>query len=318
MAQIAAVRSNAEIDASELLGFLEFHTISDLRIHKDDLGAIFNKNGLDPKFMPQEIKPHDAYRRATAKATSTVSIDFNGKPSEARLMVREVKADNNMVIRHLVRELVDKKNEQLGYATVGKFILQKKSGMMDISWDSSFLSEYEYDVLLADIQALYNEWTQFHTKDTVNNIVRRVVNDMNHVSIMPNGRATFIPRNQRATLENLRGVIDDLKDYHTGANPSIMELIPMMDTSDQRDMVKRRAEMQLSEEANMLLADFADLLAKDTASVKTVQRYAKRVVDLQVRLGEYEDLIQNKMTVLSNQLQDAMKKITTTGEALQS
>lgn len=318
MAQIAAVRSNAEIDASELLGFLEFHTISDLRIHKDDLGAIFNKNGLDPKFMPQEIKPHDAYRRATAKATSTVGIDFNGKPSEARLMVREVKADNNMVIRHLVRELVDKKNEQLGYATVGKFILQKKSGMMDISWDSSFLSEYEYDVLLADIQALYNEWTQFHTKDTVNNIVRRVVNDMNHVSIMPNGRATFIPRNQRATLENLRGVIDDLKDYHTGANPSIMELIPMMDTSDQRDMVKRRAEMQLSEEANMLLADFADLLAKDTASVKTVQRYAKRVVDLQVRLGEYEDLIQNKMTVLSNQLQDAMKKITTTGEALQS
>lgn len=318
MAQVAAVRSNAEIDASELLGFLEFHSIGELRIHKDELGTIFNKNGLDPKFMPQEIKPHDAYRRATGKATSTVSIDFNGKPSEARLMVREVKADSNMVIRHLVRELVDKKNEQLGYATVGKFILQKKSGTMDISWDSSFLSEYEYDVLLADIQALYNEWTQFHTKDTVTNIVRRVVNDMNHVSIMPNGRATFIPRNQRATLENLRGVIDDLKDYHTGNTPSVMELIPMMDTSDQRDMVKRRAEMQLSEEANMLLADFADLLAKDTASVKTVQRYAKRVVDLQVRLGEYEDLIQNKMIVLSNQLQDAMKKITDTGRAMQS
>ncbi|WP_421021291.1 DUF6744 family protein, partial [Klebsiella pneumoniae] len=163
-----------------------------------------------------------------------------------------------------------------------------------------------------------NEWTQFHTKDTVTNIVRRVVNDMNHVSIMPNGRATFIPRNQRSTLENLRGVIEDLKSYHTGNSESIIELIPMMDTSDQRDMVKRRAEMQLSEEANMLLADFADLLAKDTASVKTVQRYAKRVVDLQVRLGEYEDLIQNKMVVLSNQLQDAMKKITDTGKAMQS
>ncbi|ABS83607.1 hypothetical protein 0305phi8-36p046 [Bacillus phage 0305phi8-36] len=318
MANVAAVRSNADLQTSELLGFLEFHTISDLRIHKDDLGQIFARNSLDPKFMPQEIKAHDAYRRATAKATSTVTIDFGGKPSEARLMVREVKSDGNMVIRHLVRELVDKKNEQLGYATVGKFILQKKTGTMDISWDSSFLTEYPYDVLLSDTQALYNEWMQFHTKDTVNNLVRRVVNDMNHVSIMPNGRATFIPRNQRNTLENLRGVIDDLEDYHTGTSKSIMEVIPMIDTSDQRDMVQRQVESQMSEEANQLLADFADLLGKGTASVKTVQRYAKRVVDLQDRASEYEDILDKKLVVLSNQLADAMKLMKNTESSLES
>jgi hypothetical protein len=310
VAQLTAVRTNADISTDELLGFLEFHTIGDLRIHKDQLGDIFDSNGLDNKFLPREIKPHDAYRRATAKAQSTIEINGSGdKKQKARLLVREVKADDNMVVRHLVREIVDSQNEVLDYNTVGKFIFKRKSGTMDVSWSPDYLDEYEYDVLIEDIRSLFVDWTEYHTRDTVNNMVRRIINDMNHISVMPNGKATFIPRNQRHTLECVKGMIEDLEEYHNGEAESIIEIIPVIDTVDQREMVKKRAETQLSGEANQLLADFAELLGQDTTSVKTVQRYAKRVTELQDRLGEYEDLIHRKMDVLGNQLQDALTKI---------
>lgn len=318
MSQMTAVRTNADIDSGELLGFLEFHSIGDLRIHKNQLGDIFDKNGLDSKFLPREIKPHDAYRRATKQAQSTIDIDGDdGKKQKARLLVREVKTDNNMVIRHLVREIVNSKDEVLDYNTVGKFIFQRKSGTMDTSWSPDFLDEYPYDVLIEDIKNLFTDWTEFHTRETVSNMVRRIINDMNNVSIMPNGKATFIPRNQRHTLENLRGMIDDLEDYHQNGGESVMEVIPVIDTVDQREMVQKRVESQLSGEANQLLADFAELLKADTTSVKTVQRYAKRVVDLQDRLDEYETLIQRKMGVLSNQLSDALARIQTTEASLE-
>jgi hypothetical protein len=313
---VSVLRSNAELNPADLLGYLEFHSIGELKIHKDQLGDIFDANGLDNKFLPREIKAHDAYRRATATATGSIDITTPNGAKKARLLVREVKADDNMVIRHLVREIVDSKNEILAYDTVGKFIFQRKSGTMNISWSPDYLDEYPYDILITDVQTLFVDWTQYHTRDTVNNIVRRIITDMNNVSILPNGKATFIPRHKWTTLEGLKGMIEDLKSFHTGNSESMVEIIPVIDTIDQRDMVQKRVEAQLSGEANTLLADFAELLTADKTSVKTVQRYAKRVIDLQDRLDEYENLIEKKMEVLSNQLGDALKRIQLTQSEL--
>lgn len=309
---LTAVKTNAELNTEELLGFLEFHSIGELRIHKEQLGDLFDKNGLDPKYVPRQIKAHDAFRRATKQAQSSISIDFNGNPSKARLLVREVISDNNMVVRHLVREIVDSANEVLEYNTVGKFILQKKTGTMDVSWDHYYLNEYPYDVLINDTKDLFIDWTEYHTRETVRTMVSNIIKDMNNVSIFPRGKATFIPRDKRHTLENLRGLIDDLEDFHINNGESVIEVIPMIDTVDQREMVQRRVEAELTMETNMLLADFAELLSQDKTSVKTVKRYAQRVVDLQDRLDEYETLIERKMQVLGQQLDDALARIKVT------
>lgn len=310
----AVARSMGDLGDEELLGFLEFHTVTNLRIHKDDLAGIFRQNMLDTKkVMPQEIKPHDAFRRATKEAESQISVDYNGAKHKARLMVREVVSDSNIVERHLVREIIDVKNRKLTHVTVGKFILQKKTGTMDTSVDLNYVDEYPYDQHIDQIQALFHDWTEYHTRETVSNIVRRVITSMNHVSIMPNGKATFIPKTQRTKLDALRGVIEDLKDYHTG-DQSIIEIIPIIDTVEQREMVEKRVEAQMSQEANILMADFATILDNDKLSVRVVKGYAQKVVALQEKLEEYEGLIHKKMDTLQNQLADALSKIQTSGE----
>ncbi|WP_422661615.1 DUF6744 family protein (plasmid) [Paenibacillus sp. EC2-1] len=310
---VAVARSLADVKSEELLGFLEFHTVSELRIHKDELETLFVNNNMNTKkFLPGKIKPHDAYRRATKKAESTIDIDYLGEKKKARLLVREVRSDQNIVIRHLVREIVDSKNEQLAYNPVGKFILNRKSDTMDISWDASYLDEYPYDQHVKQIKTLFIEWTEYHTRDTINNIVRRIISAMNHVAIMPNGKATFIPKTQRFALDSLIGLFEDLKSFHLNNGESVIEIIPIIDTVEQREMVQKRIEAEISNDANELLADFSDLLGEASLTPRLVKSYATKVTDLQIKLEEYEDLIHRKMGTIQNQLSDALSKIKTT------
>ena len=308
----SVVRSNADITTSDLLGFLEFHSIRDLRIHKDDLGRIFRDNGLDTKkFLPDKIHPHDAFRRATKEIESTIQINYgSSKNQKAKLLVREVKSDENFVIRHLVREVVNDKDERLDYNTIGRIILDRKTEKVSTDFQHGFLSEYPYDKVLETARDLYNEWINYHTRETINNITRRVINAMNHVSIMPNGKATFLPRTQRATLDALAGVIRDLAPYHMDkSQTSIIEIIPVIDTVEQRDMIARRAEADIQESANELIADFADLLSQEKVSVKAVKGYAERFLQLHLKLEEYEDIVHKKMDALQQQLNQAMERI---------
>src|SRR5690606_28101235 len=108
-------------------------------IHKQDLAQLFKKHNLSSGFLPHEIKAHDAYRRATSRAQQQIYVKHNGGVYKARLLVREVKKDGQCVVRHLVRELIDEKNEKTVYNTVGKFILERQTEAMDISWDANFL-----------------------------------------------------------------------------------------------------------------------------------------------------------------------------------
>jgi len=309
---IAVARSVADIQTSELLGFLEFHTIADLRIHKDDLGTLFEDHGLDKKrFLPDKIHPQDVFRRATKEIESAISIHYgSNKNQKARVLVREVKSDENMVIRHLVREVVNDKDERLDYDTVGRLILDRKAGTISTDFQHHYLSEYAYDLLLDTARNLFNEWLNYHTRETINNIVRRVVNAMNHVSIMPNGKATFLPRTQRITLYALAGMIQDLEPYHADTNKlSVVEIIPVIDTIEQRDMIAKRVESDIQNSANELLVDFNDLLNEETITSRTLRGYAERFTGLKVKLEEYEDIVHQKMGALHGQLTTALDRV---------
>lgn len=308
----AIARSIVDVRDEEILGFLEFHTITDLRIHKKELGDLFDQHGIDKKkFLPDKIHAHDAFRRASKEIESRVTIQFgNRKDQPAKLLVRDVKTDENMVIRHLVREVLNDNDERLEYNTVGRLILDRKTETVSTDHQLAYLSEYPYDQLLTTARTLYNEWLNYHTKDTVNNIARKMINAMNRVSILPNGKATFLPRSQRVLLESFTGMVKDLAPFHMDSSKtSVVEIIPVIDTIEQRDMISRRAESQLREEADVLLVDFHDLLREDTLGVRQVKTYAERFAGLRERLLEYEDVVHVKMDVLHQQLKDAMSRV---------
>lgn len=294
-----------EIDPSLLLGHLLFLNMDEVKIHKDDLAALFQKHSLSPSFLPEEIKPHDAYRRASSKAAQSIEVlNTNGATQKARLLVRETKKDDKQVVRNLVRELLDEQNAAAEYATVGKMIFDRDNETMNISWDHNFLNEFDYRKILEDTQDLYTEWTQYHTKDTVRNILNKVIRSMYPVSIMQGGRAQFIPKRSQDVLYNMKAVVEELP------GGSLAEIVHIIDTTDQRSLITKNLEKEVLYDVDKLLNDFAEVLQQPTIRSSTLKRYAQAVVELQQKTQEYENLLSSKMEVINQQLQVALTKVT--------
>lgn len=304
MTQNVATRNSLdELDPSMLLGHLLFLNLDEVKIHKDDLATLFAKHQLSSTFLPEEIKPHDAYRRASSKAAQTIEVNVNGAVQKAKLLVRETKKDDKIVVRNLVRELLDEKNADANYVTVGKMTFDRKNEAMQISWDANFLGEHDYKKVLEDTSDLYTEWTQFHTKDTVRNILNRVVKSMYPVNIMQGGRAQFIPKANTDLLYNMKAVVEDLP------GGSLAEVVHMVDTADQRSLITKNLEKEVLYDVDRLLNDFGELLTQPTIRSSTLKRYARAVIELQEKTSEYEKLLSSKMDVITLQLQTALTKV---------
>lgn len=298
-----AVKTNKDLDPSLLLGHILFLSMDEVKIHKDDLGNLFQKHQISSTFLPHEIKPHDAYRRATSKAQGPIEFTVGNKIHKARLLVRETKKDGKVVVRNLVRELLDEQNAEADYVTVGKLVFDRNNESLNISWDANYLGEYDYRKVLEDTQALYNEWTQYHTKDTVRNIMNRVIKSMHPVSITNGGRAQFVPKLNQDLLYSLKAVVEELPGN------SLAEIIPMIDTADQRKLITKNFEKEVLYDVDKLLEEFSQILKGTTVRKSTVKRYAAMVVELQGKTQEYENLLQSKMGIINEQLLQALSKV---------
>ena len=305
MTQLVAVQTNKELDQSLLLGHLLFLSMDEVKIHKDDLGLLFQKHQISSSFLPHEIKPHDAYRRATSRAQGPIEVMINGKHHKARLLVRETKKDDKVVVRNLVRELLDEQNAEADYVTVGKLTFDRNNDSLNISWDANYLGEYDYKKVLEETRDLFNEWTQFHTKETVRNIMNRVIKSMYPVSITNGGRAQFIPKMNQDLLYSLKAVVEELPGN------SLAEVIPMIDTVDQRSLISKNFEKEVLFEVDKLLEEFAEIIKGGAIRKSTLKRYAGLVVEMQGKTQHYESLLQNKMSVLNQQLTTAMNLVQT-------
>jgi uncharacterized Fe-S radical SAM superfamily protein PflX len=90
-----------------------------------------------------------------------------------------------------------------------------------------------------------------------------------------------------------------------------MEIIPIVDTADQRNMVARRASVELTAELDEVMADFSEYLKKNEGlGMDVAQRLIGKAVDLQQRALEYEKLVNVRLGVLRSQLQRFMCQIT--------
>jgi len=299
-----------EINPNTILGYIEMHSISDIKIHKTDLEHLFWTHGMSTTHLPEKIKPHDAFRRATHTAQQSIKINNSDSPN-ARLLVREVVCESDRIVRHLVREIVDSHNEVLDYATVGKFEFSRESERMYYSWDHAYLDEYNYVSILQEIEQLFLEWTQYHTKDTVRNIVNRIVESMNPVGFMARGKAMFIPKHQAENLKSLKSIIDDLSFYaHETDQKPIMEIIPMIDTVEQRNLLHRRIEIEISDGLDSVITEMRQALQnRGTLRASTVERYINNVRDLKRKAKDYEELLAVRLEIVQTQIEEAFDNI---------
>ena len=121
---VATVDENQEV-----LGHLFWFSIGQQMNKSEDLENKLIQSGLGKVWMPNPIRPVDAFRRATResqtkKPTATAGVYEN-------FLVREVYSDAEIVQRNIVVETVDQQDKKLGYETQsGIMRLDKKNGTL--------------------------------------------------------------------------------------------------------------------------------------------------------------------------------------------
>lgn len=344
---LAAYLSQMDAAGIPALGFVVWYTVHDAPVTRDDLVNWFRELGLDTDYLPNELRPVDAFERATG---STVRLTYRLDGSEperlangrrkrkprglreraATLMVRPVSRTPQDVVRHVVRELRDEEQVALHYdPKMGEAVFLKDrsegagpgAGTFGVVPNESAiqaLPESEQDRVrefIADIEESYRTNLAFIPGDRLRDLVRDyVVQVMNGTRLGDSGGPYFVDREHNAALEALRELVSRFNERAQIRQPELkkkssVRRIPLPDHGEMREMVEQEFTDRTREELDKLAVEIAVLRQAPEPDAALISTLHKRFLDLKGATERHSAL-------LSTSLEDTQASLQTVNAQL--
>lgn len=281
------------------LGHLFWWSIGKQTISREDLEDLLIDTGVGEVWLPNAIRPVDAFRRATSeirakrRATSSPNVFEN-------FLIREVYSDKKTVQRNIVVEQVDQDNKRLGYkADKGVMRLDKEYGTL------SFEAE-DPDVvrICEEVEHTFHQYRDYYGSQQVRAMIARISSSLAPTPVRRNGVIYFIPRQMNNGLSNLVELINRLDNSEAFK-------VPVVNTDDNVEMVSRKLNDHLDDLLEQL--EGTEGLRKD--QVRSLINETNRVIkDFknydQIILSEKEEL-KEKVTRLRGEALKALQELET-------
>lgn len=309
----AICQSNKDIPVDMTLGNLLYYSLSDMKIKEKELFDLFVLNNVPVDYI-RKISAPDAFRRASSsiKNTNLLITDYaTGATLKTKIEVDEVKSDENGIKRIIGIKLINEKNENIAYTPVASVEFLRKFNTVSYSVEPAYNNNQDIIDLCDDIVNKYTEWSVYHTKDTVRNTILRIINDTHPVSLTPSGLCKFVPRSHTDLLYSLKETLKDMERFcQNPGEHNFMEIIPVINTEEQQDLVKNASTRELKEELFGFTQELKDVLqARQTLPARTVSSYLERFKTLSEKVSDYESLLGNYLGFLKVQITDAVSLI---------
>lgn len=285
-------KTNQEIPQSMLLGNLVFLNLIDMRIPEWDLLNIFQNNNI-PESYVRKISKADAFRRASSSIKNRVVYinNQNGTADKVRIEVDEVRCDTDSIKRIVGVKRVDEINEDIKYESVAEVTFNRANETCSTVLISQ---DPEIEKLCQEVETNYQDWSIYHNKDTVRNIVNRIIQSTHPVNLMPTGLCKFIPSGSSDLMYDLKEALKSMDSFgpinQTGSN--IMEIIPVIDTEEQRNLIEKNFTAEITDELFGFTQELKDVLQKkQSLSARTANAYIEKFNVLRDKAKEYESLL---------------------------
>lgn len=314
----AIYQSNQDIPIDMTLGNLLYYSLSDMKIKEKELIDLFTKNQLPVKYI-KKISASDAFRRASSsiKNTTVFGIDpYTNMLIKLKIEIDEVKSDSTGIKRIIGVKSIDEKNEDISYIPVASVEFFRNNESVSTHVYPGYTSNQDICDLCDEIENKYSEWSVYHTKDTIRNTILRIINDTHPVSLTPTGLCKFVPRSHTDLMYALKETLKDMEDFcqNTGEH-NFMEIIPVINTEEQQELIKKASTRELKEELFGFTQELKDVLqARNTLSPRTVSSYLERFKVLSEKVNDYETLLGNYLGFLKAQITDSVSLIKSNSE----
>ena len=305
-------KSNQEIPQDMLLGNLLFTNLIDMKIAATDLAAIFQKNNI-PESYVKDISQADAFRRASSSIKNRILL-LSAASEKVRVEVDEVKSDYNGIKRIIGIKKVDDVNEDISYQPVGEIVFNRSNGLC-VATPLLAVGDVDYQAIrdiCDEVENKYQDWSVYHNKDTVRNIINRIISDTHPVNLMPTGLCKFVPQGSAVLLYHLKEALSDLSRYKdkSSSGDNIMEIIPVIDTDEQRNLVEKNFTAEITNELFAFTQELKDVLTKkQSLSTRTASSYIDKFNTLKSKAQEYESLLGVYVQSIHTQITDALELV---------
>lgn len=289
---VAAVQSNQ----GNIIGHLTWSSLSEMLITPDELKQKLIDSGLGEGWMPKDIRLPDAFRRATSeKYKREVSPGVY-----ENYMFREVASTSAFVQRNLVCETKDTNGRRLDYMPdAGALVLDRKAGKVEFSYISAMAQQ-----LANNAAVKFDIYRNNYGSTTLRTVITNVLKSMSPTPVRPTGGVYFVPQKFDGQLQSLVQFIISLEKGEA-------EKVPLMDTSDMKNMVTRKLRDHLESTLQACENGIANQLKK--SQLKDILEDARGVVS---DFKEYESIIsgdlkdmENYVTLIRFKVAEALKNM---------
>ena len=293
----ALYTDNKQIPQDMLLGNLLFMNLSDMKISDTELHDIFKKTNMPEEFI-RDISPADAFRRATSsfKGRKIEITDSQGNIISVKLEVDEVRTDADGIKRIIGIKNANRINETVEYDPIISVTFERDT--TDVATVILGIQPPHtlqiYQAIVKEVLDKYADWAVYHNKDTVKNMINRIVQSTNPVNLMPTGLCKFIPKNHSDLLYNLRDALGEMSDNRINPNDheNICEIIPVIDTDEQRDLITNNFNAEITNDLFAFTQELKDVIQKrNVLSSRSANAYIERSNALIAKAKDYEDLL---------------------------
>jgi hypothetical protein len=282
MLENIAVTKN-EKDA--FIGHLFWYSISDDLYSRQELRNTLKNQGLSEGFMPNEIRPVDAFRRATKEVETRVAV--NDKLYE-NFLVRDVYSDVQVAVRHIVKETVDSQGKRLSYnEKEAVIVLDKKSNTIQITATPDSVAERQAQKAVE----LFDIFKEHHNGQAVRGMVQSILRTMSPTPMRPSGGIYFIPSTHADTLIKL---VNFCSAFAKGEGFKV----PVVESKDNIDMVAKKVGDHLDGILNQCRGALAD-------GTLTKSKLQELLSDARTTVASYKDY----ENMLTQQQEDMDKRI---------
>lgn len=281
---VVAVRNEQQ---EGIIGHLMWYSVGGQLIRWDELEKKLLAAGLDKGWMPNPIRPPDAFRRATSeiqtrKATAQADVYEN-------YLVREVYSDKDMVQRNIVVETVDQRGKRLDYnSRAAVLTLDKKT--QNISIVSSYPPAEE---LAREAERKFYLYRDHYSSQHIRVMLANILKSLAPTPVRPSGGVYFVPSVHTEGLTKLCRFASSLENSEAFK-------VPLVNTLDNRQMVTQKLKehferilgecrsaetghlkkgqvKELIEEARRVIGQYKDYRILVTEDFKTMEAYIAKI-----------------------------------------
>lgn len=288
----------------DCLGYITWYTLYQPDVTHDRIEQLVNDHNLDKHLLPPKPRVVDAFKRA-CRYTEKTKIRLPGTDNIAKVMVPRVAQTPDEVERQMVVQIADPEGRTLSYDIVAKLLFNREHNTLTIDPIENYDLQWLVDERVNKFQQEFKYALEHIDHQVLRRIIREEFDFMNALIVRSGGGVYFIPKDRYDRLLGLQML------FSVFDNGSVLHSLPLLDSTDQRNMVKSAFETAVHDQAIKAITDLKESL-KGGGSVpfKVWEDYNKLSQVLADRKAEYEDLVGEEIDKASIELKSIKSMLT--------